>query len=467
MRDRRVVVPATVSDVQQAIAGLFAGPVWYPKSTSASGCVCSVHQSESGTLADFENQSHTVVNSIHWQHRPAWLRVVNALGRPLAMRQLTMDSLMRTAARRARSDDFGTGFETGLARLLDALNGEARLNLVGWLAARTYLLQLLTNRALLEADRRRHLEIEVARVRAPLVITGLPRTGSTLLFDLLAQDPRLRAPMTWEATLPSPPPRAATFHCDGRIRRTQRMLDQIDRIAPRFQATHPVGATLPQECIAITAHAFQSIVFHILNDVASYQRWLNDQPLTAAYDYHRRFLQHLQAFAPEGRWLLKAPGHLFGLDALFGVYPDALVIVMHRDPTTVMASLASHCASLRQAFSERLDLRAIGRSWTDLWALGWRRQTSFRQRRPELDNRFLDVTYDDLMAAPMEQVAHIYSHFDLAFDDQLRQRMMAYLAAHPQHGHGRHTYALEDFDLTEGYVREQFVTTGLELSRGR
>ena len=374
---------------------------------------------------------------------------------------------MRTAARRARSDDFGGGFETGLTLLLEALNQEAHLNFVGWLTARTYLLQLLTNRALLEADRRRHPEIEAARVRAPLVITGLPRTGSTLLVGLLARDPQFRAPMTWEVMRPSPPPRAATFQYDARVRRTQRMLDQIDLIAPRFRATHPVGSTLPQECIAITAQAFQSILFHVINDVPSYQQWLNDQPLTAAYEYHRRFLQHLQAFGPEGRWLLKAPGHLFGLDALFSVYPDALVIVMYRDPATVMASLASHCARLRQAFSEQMDLRAIGRSWTDLWALGWRRQTSFRRRRPELDDRFLDVAYEELIAAPMEQVARIYRHFDLALDDDVRQRMMTHLAVHPQHGDGRHTYSLEDFDLTEVHVREQFVVTGLALARDR
>ncbi|MGC1952962.1 MAG: sulfotransferase, partial [Gammaproteobacteria bacterium] len=351
------------------------------------------------------------------QYRPLALRAANFLGRTLATRPLTADSLMRAAAHRARSDDFGTGFETGLARLLDALNREACLNLVGWLSARTYLVRLLTNRARLEADRRRHPEIEAARVDAPLVITGLPRTGSTLLFELLAQDPRLRAPIAWEVMLPSPPPRTATFHQDRRIRRTQRLLNYVDRIAPRFKAIHPVGAILPQECIAITAHAFQSILFHTTHNVASYQGWLNEQPLHGAYEYHRRFLQQLQAFGPKGRWLLKAPGHLFGLDALFAVYPDASVIVTCRDPAAVVGSVASHCASLRQAFSEQLNLHAIGRSWTDLWALGWRRQASFRRRRPELDGRLLDVAYDELIADPMAQVAYIYRHFEIELGD--------------------------------------------------
>lgn len=384
-------------------------------------------------------------------YRPAHIRLANAAGGALAAAgvigtDLGARALMDDASQRTGLTDFGPDdFIEPLEILTHAYAEEAKLNFVGLVSARTYLLRLLTNRLLMERDRALHGEIARQKITAPVYILGLPRTGSTLLFELLATDLRLRAPLSWEVMLPSPPP--VPGDDGGRVRRARRLLAWVDRIAPEFRQIHPVGAELPQECIAISAQAFRSIQFHTTNYVPSYQAWLDTADLEPAYRYHRRMLQHLQARTPTERWLLKAPGHLFGPQALLATYPDARFIQTHRDPLTVLASIASHCASLRQAFSEEVDLREIGAEWSRLWALGLERTLEFRRANPGLEERFLDVRYAEFTADPFAVLERIYTHLDLDFTPETRARMQAYLERHRQARFGRHRYRLEDYGL--------------------
>jgi hypothetical protein len=262
--------------------------------------------------------------------------------------------------------------------------------------------------------------------------------------------------MSWEVMLPSPPPRVETFGVDPRIRQVQRMLDWVDRMAPDFKRIHEIGAMHPQECIPIMAQAFRSIQFHTTHNVPTYQAWLNTADLTPAYIYHRRMLQHFQAFGPCGTWLLKAPAHLFGVEEILRVYPDARFVQTHRDPVQVVGSIASHCVSLRQAFSEHIDSELIGYTWCWLWAMGLKRTLAFRQAHPELADRFLDVDYADFVRQPVTIVKDLHNKMDIPLDSSTRAEMEAHLAANPQGKHGRHRYRLEDVGLNPGQVLTQF-----------
>ena len=305
------------------------------------------------------------------RYRPWSVRFANAMGRTIPL-SLDPESLMQTARRRTGLEDFGPfPLEEPLHLLCSAYENESQMNFIGRAAARSYLLRLLENRLRLESDRRKYPEIEQQNIREPVFVLGLPRTGTTILYNLLELDPDNRAPLSWEVMMPSPPPGLdTTKQPDPRIAETDRLLNRVDRLAPDFRKIHPLGATLPQECIAITTHPLQSIQFHTTHRVPSYQAWLDRQDLRPGYEWHKRFLQHLQWRAGGERWLLKAPAHLFGMDALSAVYPDARVIQTHRDPVKVVASIASHGCVLRAAFSDRIDVNEIGAEWCELWAQG-------------------------------------------------------------------------------------------------
>lgn len=199
----------------------------------------------------------------------------------------------------------------------------------------------VNNRLQLVDDRKQNPGIAAERIVAPIFIVGLPRTESTALHHLRAQDPDTRAPQAWEVMYPSPPPTRATDETDPRIARAVKQLRWLDWLAPDFKAIHPVGAQLPLECIAIMSASFLAARFQTTYNLPTYEAWLATQDMRPAYAFHRRFLQHLQWHAPGARWVLKAPSHVFSFDALLDTYPDARIVQTHRDPVTAVASVAS------------------------------------------------------------------------------------------------------------------------------
>ena len=370
--------------------------------------------------------------------------------------RLTPESLLAAARRRIGLDDFGDpAFREPLERLLASIEAEARLTLIGRIAARHDLSGMLVNRLRIEHDRRQHPEIGDEEIRRPLVITGLPRTGSTFLHGLLAQDPANRTPRHWELRSPSPPPERATYDTDRRIVRAARDIRWFTRLAPRFPAIHPVGALLPEECVVIMSHAFRSFQFSSTWFVPSYQRWLDCADLAPAYRYHRRFLQHLQWRCRGERWLLKAPPHLRGLPALFATYPDANVVMTHRDPVEVVASVTSLHVVLRQAFSRHVDPLRVGPEVASMLADDVRCGVEARANGCAPAERFFDVWYTELVGDALTAVRRIYRHFDLPLSDAAERAMRQYLASEPKDGHGRHVYSLADFGLDAERERER------------
>jgi hypothetical protein len=312
------------------------------------------------------------------------------------------------------------------------------------------------NRLLLERDRERHPGIAHEQIRRPLIITGLPRSGSTFLHGLLAQDPSSRVPLHWELRFPSPPPERSTHDTDPRIERAARHLRWFSRLAPEFRKIHRLGARLPEECVVILSHAFLSFEFSSNWFVPSYQSWLEQQDLEPAYRYHRRFLQHLQWGCPGERWLLKAPPHLPGLRALFAVYPDADVIVTHRDPLEVVPSIASLHVVLRRTFSRAVDPLAVGPEVSRMLVDDIRRGFAARDDGCAPPERFLDVWYTQLLDDPLAVVRRIYWHFDLPLSADAERRMRTYLATHPKDRNGPHVYSLAQFGLDAEVERARY-----------
>lgn len=380
--------------------------------------------------------------------RPAAVQAFNVAGRFLEKTglwrvSLTEDALLKAALRRTGLDAFeDESFREPLRRLLDSLNRESRLNFMGRLAASRELLQLLVNRLHIEHDRRAHPEIAAGPITRPLFIIGMPRTGTTLLHALLAQDPDNRSPLTWEVMFPSPPDSSGG---ERRIRRAAKDLAWLDRIAPDFKSVHLADARLPQECIAIMSHTFMSDEFDVLFNVPGYRAWMEQQDLRPVYAWHRRFLQHLQHRLPAPRWVLKAPSHMLAPEALFAEYPDAQVVQTHREPLEVLASTASLTTIMRSAFSDSVDPAAIGRETSEFWAESLEHFMRVRQSRPP--EQCLDIHFEELLREPIKAVRRLYAHFGGELSAEIEERMRRFLAANPRDKHGRHHYSLAQFGL--------------------
>jgi hypothetical protein len=383
--------------------------------------------------------------------RSALVRAINRGGHLLGrwtMAEIQEEALLEAAVRETAMDDFGDqSFRIPLRILLKSLEAEARLNFMGHLATKHDLIRLLVNHIRMEEDRKQNRGIIEEEIRRPIFITGLPRTGTTLLHSLLALDPASRVPLTWEAMYPSPPPEASTYRTDPRISLVDGQIRWFHRMVKGFNRIHPVGAQLPEECLVIFSQSFLSYQFETTHRLPSYLGWLEGQDLRRAYEVHRRFLQHLQWRCPGERWVLKAPAHMFDFEAMFSVYPDACVIMTHRDPIEVTASNASLTATLRSAFSDDVDPFEVGPECSRRWAEAIGRALRSRDRGCARAERFLDLYYVDLMADPIGSVRKVYACFDLSFPEGLEERMNEFLRRNPKDRFGKHRYSLEEFGL--------------------
>ncbi len=395
--------------------------------------------------------------------RPLGLRLLNGAGRALrgaGLPLLRLDdaSLLARATRTTGLDDFGDGaFRAPLRRLLDAFENEAELTFLGRIIARSDVVRLLENRLHMVDTRKRHPEIDAGDVRRPIFVVGLPRTRTTILHELLAQDPANRVLMTWEVMHPWPPPERASWETDPRIARVEAHFAGVDRLLPGFKTMHPMGARLPQECVALTAHDFASMIFSTTHRVPGYQAWLDGADLRWVYASHRRQLQYLQWRCPAERWVLKSPGHLWALDALLAVYPDARIVQTHRDPLKVIASLTSLVTLLRSMASDAIDPFAIGVEWTERLAAGLERSMVVRARGLPAGAQVFDAHFAELLRDEIDMVRRIYAHFDLPLTPEAEARMRRYLAENPRDRHGAHRYTLEASGLDPATERRRYA----------
>jgi hypothetical protein len=385
-------------------------------------------------------------------------RVAGALrgmGVPLA--RLDEADLLRTARRGAGLTDLGDEpCLEPLRLLLESLEREASLTWLGRSIARREIVRLLENRLRLVEDRRRNPEIAQVEIRRPLFVVGLPRTGSTILHDLLAQDPANRVPLTWECMWPSPPPRRDSFETDPRIAECDAQFPGVDRLIPGFKAMHPMGARLGQECVVLTQHSFASPIFHNEYRVPSYEDWVDACDWRPVYEFHRRQLQHLQWRCAGERWVLKSGMHMWGLEHLFDAYPDALVVQTHRDPVKVATSFASLATLVRSMSSDAVDAREVAADWIPRLARALEHAMDVRKRMGEPPERFYDLQFRDFVRDPIGAVEKVYGHFGLTLTGQAADRMRAFVAANPQGKHGVHRYRPSEYGLDPARERERF-----------
>ncbi|HER19608.1 MAG TPA: sulfotransferase [Chromatiales bacterium] len=329
------------------------------------------------------------------------------------------------------------------------------MTLVGRLLARAEIQRILQNRLAVEATLRAAPEIANQEVRAPIVVTGLGRSGTTLLHELLALDPANRVPMQWELMYSVPPPEAASYATDPRIDRVRREIGVMDAADPAFPSMHELAADLPTECIYVFAHQFASDMFVGEFDIPSYTIWNGTADMRPAYDYHRRFLRLLQWRNRGERWALKAPSHLSHLTELFATYPDARVVVTHRDPLRVIGSLASLMATLRRMRSDHVDYDAIAGQM----AFGFEYLTArvMEQRDEGLAGDVIDVRYADLVEDPVATVRSLYETWDLPFDAAHAQRIRRRLASRENGQGGGHRYSFTDTGLERAEQRAKFA----------
>jgi len=393
-------------------------------------------------------------------HRPLPLRMINRIGKRLGSSsrrsRFSDTALLAQASRLEGLTDFGEdSFRAGLRELIAAIDAEAQLTPVGRWITRKRLVGSLRNRLRAEMLFHDHPEILKLDMGAPIVITGMQRTGTTFLHRLLAADPDTRALMSWEALNPAPHLPFERGGRDRRIRSARLSQQALALMAPDFFAVHPVEAQAPEEDVLLLDYSFLSTVPEATLRVPSFSRWLEGQDVVPAYRYMKKLLQLLSWQRSGKRWVLKSPHHLEYLDALFTVFPEAKIVFTHRDPVVTQASFCSMIAHGRGVFSDSVEPEEIGREW--LRKVGRLVKRAMEARGRWGEDRFLDVYYRDLVRNPIEQIERVYDFAGISLAPETREQIGQARNVNTRHKYGIHTYRLEDFGLTAEMVAAEFA----------
>ncbi|MFT5034089.1 MAG: hypothetical protein ACI89D_000877 [Bermanella sp.] len=380
---------------------------------------------------------------------PAWLEQMNREGGYLnlpAVVPLDEQSLIEHACRSTGLADFGDElWREPFSVYVNALEKEAQLTLMGRLMARNDTILWLSTRLKVTETLKQHPEILHEKVIAPMVIVGLPRSGTSILFELLAQDPEVGVPLMWEALQPCPPPEAASYNTDPRIAQADKIFSQWSRVAPEFARMHEMRGDIPAECGLLMAGTFISDHNASLHQTHSYSAWLAQADFLPVYEYHKTILKILQWKNPRKRWLLKAPEHQVHLDTLLKVYPDACIVQTHRDPIKCMASTTSLMGTLYHMRSDQPFSAEIFENIIMGKATAQRLEHVINQREVGIvpEANIADSRYQDLMDDPMSCIESIYRHFGISLSDDAKSNMQNYLASKPRGKFGKHSYNVD------------------------
>jgi sulfotransferase family protein len=356
--------------------------------------------------------------------------------------------------------DFGdASFRPALEVLCKSLDAESGLSEMGRGIMRQKFVAQLANRLWVEDYFKRHPEIAQEKVAPPVVIVGLPRTGTTKLHRLLACDPRFYWMAFWESQFPVPFPNESLEKPEARIGTARDMVAMMTTAMPRLTAMHPMDADAADEEVMLTEHTFLSAM-NAYADVPSYMAWLDRQDQTPTYTFLHRMLQFLQwqkrqrGITAE-RWVLKAPHHLLRMDILLRLFPGVRVIQTHRDPLQSIPSIASFIHTLWCIYSDKADPHAAGRSWNDIMKRALEHTMKVRETAPA--GQFLDVRFEDTVKRPMEVARRLYKDLNWPLTPEIAARMEAWLEADQAHRHGKHDYTAEEFGLSPEQLRRDFA----------
>ncbi len=342
-------------------------------------------------------------------------RITGDLGNRLSRRFAPLNSreLCAQAQRRTGREDFGEpSIEPALSVLVASLEREANLHPLGRLLMKIHLSEILDSR-LKMAERCNAQTHPDTNSLPPIFITGMPRSGSTFLHELLAQDPALRAPRVWEVMSPADADRPDEGWHDLRVWRAAWCLWWFRRLAPKAEAVYPMRARTPHECVAIHSYTLLSEEFVSTCHIPGYQAFLRTVDLRPAYDWQKRFLKLLQSNRSPTRWVLKSPDHVRGLEALFSVFPNALIIQTHRNPLESLQSSIQLTEVLHGLYARPQEREKLAELEAGNLAWGVERMIRFRDGHPELADRFVDVSYSELTADPLAVVQRIFRKFEM------------------------------------------------------
>ncbi len=372
------------------------------------------------------------------------------------MTDLRPESLIADARAATGLDDFGPGtFREGLDVLCDSLNHEAQLSELGDAAVPRMLAGSLANRLRVVDWIAGHPDVAAERIDAPIVVIGMFRAGTTLLSRLFDQDPRNRGLLMWEAGDSVPPPTPENHRSGPRVDAVHAANEMLIQLNPMVDVVHHEQADEATECITVMSQDFRSLTYEAITNVPAYSRWLLGTDQRSAYEYHRKVLQVLQSGGVRGRWTLKSPHHAIALDQLTAVYPDARLVLLHRDPVVLTASVCSLINTLSSTFSDTDHRAYIGEHWPAMLEESVRRIDAFRDAHPE--HPIVDVQYKDLVQDPAAAVAAIYEACGDTLDHVGGAAIASYVDAHPKGQFGAHQYDVTEFGLDANELRERFA----------
>jgi hypothetical protein len=389
------------------------------------------------------------------------MRATNTLG--FSRISLQPDALIDAAKRKTGLHDFGEGpFRDNLDILVDSLEREAYLTPVGRLLTREVLITSLSKQLQLQEWFRRHPEIANEKVTTPLIIIGMPRTGTTILHELMALDPNNRCPLFWEVEAPFPPPETRTYDHDPRIARSASHIKLSHYLMPGVEGMHRMGAQLPQECVSITADVFASMLYNTIYRIPTYAKWLAEEAdMAPVYRYHRRMHQLLQWRCPAKRWVIKSPAHLWSIEALLREYPDAKLVQTHRDPLRIVSSLVSMTAVMRSAYENGgIDVDDLAREWSNSCSFALNASLKTRSSGAIPPQQIVDIQFGSFMKSAEAEVERIYDAFGFEFTPAFAQRIREYLAVNSAEKHGGHKHQFSDTRLD--YAREREKVKGYQ-----
>jgi len=374
--------------------------------------------------------------------RAAW----ENLGDKISKRLWFLDSekLCARARRRTGLEEFGgPPVDEPLQILTDSLEREANLHPLGRSLLRIHLQSLLETRLRLNEEWRKKSHLADIPILPPIFVTGMPRSGSAFLHELLAEDPANRAPRVWEVMFPIPIARSA--HRDPRPRMAATRLWWFRRLAKRPDSVYPMRATTPHECVAVHSYTLLSQEFISTARIPSYETFLRSTDLTPVYAWQKRFLQYLQLDSPRKRWVLKAPDHVYCLKQLFSIFPNAIVIQTHRNPLEVLRSSIQLTEVLYNLFAWPGDRNQLAEREAMLLARAMEQFICFRDAHPELENRFIDISYSDLVANPLAAVLRVYERVGATLSEEAVKRMRKLISQRARYR--KHNPTLTEFGV--------------------
>ena len=368
---------------------------------------------------------------------------------------MTVEEIITEATARTGLTEIGDdSMLDGLARLIDAYQSEAKLTVQGLAMKRETLIANMAIRMQVEDWLARHPELLDRPIEKPLFVFGLPRTGTTLMVNLLAADPARRCFLNWEWGAPMPPALPEELHAGPRYEAAKARGEMALKHVPHIAAIHFEEADSPSECQFLMTPSFCAQVYEAQADIPTWRHWfLHEADYLPAFRFHKRMLQALQHHVG-GRWTLKNPWHPLFLNELTTVYPDAQLVMTHRDPAEVLGSACSLMKAVRQMYSDQVDLKGISESYSEIFEIMIARADAYKAKHGQ--DSILDVQYADTMRDPMGVVRGIYRHFDEPLSDEAEAAMLAYLAANPKGKHGSHSYDLAEYGLSKEGVHERF-----------